>query len=109
MGEYILCPEIPRRQGSASVFIIKGCHLFWGRGRGRRNFALHLANSGRGRNNEHGASSTKQGKLLLMHAQWAPEKPGWKQEVWVRALGAKGESAFYNRFLKFEPGEPLER
>ena len=43
------------------------------------------------------------------NAQWAPEKQGWKQEVWVRALRAKWESAFYNSFLKFEPGEPLER
>lgn len=29
--------------------------------------------------------------------------------MWVRALGAKGDSAFYNYFLKFEPGEPSER
>lgn len=27
----------------------------------------------------------------------------------MRTLGAKGESAFYSFFLKFEPGEPLER
>lgn len=27
----------------------------------------------------------------------------------MRALGAKGDSAFYNYFLKFERGEPSER
>ena len=63
--------------------------------------------SGGGRNNQRGASSTKQGKLLS--AQWAPGKLRWKQEVWVRALGAKEERVLFITFLKFEPGEPLGR
>lgn len=106
-GEYISYLEILRVHGSASVFIIKGCHLFWGGRRDRRNFVLHLAYSGGGRNNQRGASSTKQGKLLS--AQWAPGKLRWKQEVWVRALGAKEERVLFITFLKFEPGEPLGR
>lgn len=94
------------------MLVIKGCYLL-GVGvaemGGYIKGTLHcfLANSGGGR-----IISVEQvlpaGKIAF-NAQWAPEEQGWKQEVWVRALRAKGESAFYNSFLKFEPGELLER
>lgn len=32
------------------------------------------------------------------NAHWAPERQGWKYEVWVRALRAKWESAFITVF-----------
>lgn len=105
MGEYVLCPEIP---GFRICVHNKRVLSVGGGAVDKRNFAWHLANSGGG-----GIIGMEQGlpagKTAFI-AQWASEKQGWQQEVWVRALRAKGGgSAFHNSFLKFEPGELLER
>lgn len=101
-GEYILYPEIPKfricvhNKRMSFVGIKKtSLHCIW------------LIQGGEGE-----IISLEQALITgktAFNAQWEPEKQGWKPEVWVRALGAKGESAFYNCFLKFEPGEPLEK
>lgn len=85
------------------MFTIKGCYLLGQGAVDRRNFAWHLANSGGGRiiGMEQGLPA---GKTAFI-AQWAPEKQGWQQEVWVRALRAKGGgSALYTVFSSLNLG-----
>lgn len=85
---------IQRFQNSASVFVIKGCHLLGVGVKETLHYIWPIQGVGEIISMEQALPTGK----TVFNAQWAPEKQGWNQGVWVTAVGAKGESAFYNCF-----------
>lgn len=92
------------------MFTIKGCYLLGQGAVDRRNFAWHLANSGGGRiiGMEQRSTCRENGFYCTVGTSEAGMAAGSVGEGF-ESKGGMGEECFVYSFLKFEPGELLER